>query len=260
VSKSNSASSKHLFLGLAVLSLLSLVTLTYLFWLFISPRVNEISHALAFICYQSLRVFYLLIGFGILMILATSYLEKNFLILGQVIRLTIQFLFPVTVWLGRLFGITKERVRESYVHVNNIFVKTRSKRYKAKDILILLPHCLQRTDCTIRITNDINHCAQCGRCDIAALLDLSRKYGVGMVIATGGTLARKLIVERRPKFILAVACQRDLVSGIQDAFPIPSYGVLNLRPEGPCQNTRVVVEQIEEALLAVLDRDVHTIS
>lgn len=73
-----------------------------------------------------------------------------------------------------------------------------------------------------------------------------------MFIATGGTLARKIIIENKPNFIIAVACQRDLVEGIQEVFPIPVYGVLNQRPEGPCVNTRVDVSKIEKALQNIL--------
>jgi uncharacterized protein len=245
---------KGLFLSLAVLSLLLLMGVTsFIWWFAFLPRPHNLSDIVAVTILWGLRIFYVLIVMGIAMILATAWFERNFLVFGKVIRLTIQVLFPVTVILGRILGITRERIRESFVQVNNVFVKTRGDRYKPEEILVLLPHCLQHSGCDIRITNNIELCRQCGRCDIGGLLELSRRYKVTMAIATGGTLARKLIVERRPKFILAVACQRDLVSGIQDAFPIPSYGVLNLRPEGPCVNTRAPLDELEAALKAVLE-------
>jgi len=61
-------------------------------------------------------------------------------------------------------------------------------------------------------------------------------------------VARKIIVENRPKLVIAVACQRDLVSGIQEVFPIPTYGILNERPFGPCFNTTVDYKKIEYAI------------
>ena len=69
-----------------------------------------------------------------------------------------------------------------------------------------------------------------------------------MAVATGGTLARKLIVERRPHFILAVACERDLTSGIRDSYPLPVIGVLNHRPNGPCFNTHIMMDEVEQVL------------
>ncbi|WP_242864780.1 DUF116 domain-containing protein [Youngiibacter fragilis] len=48
--------------------------------------------------------------------------------------------------------------------------------------------------------------------------------------------------------IIAVACERDLSSGIQDTYPLPVYGILNKRPKGPCLDTLVPLKQVEKAL------------
>ncbi|MHB8709580.1 MAG: DUF116 domain-containing protein, partial [Desulfuromonadales bacterium] len=83
---------------------------------------------------------------------------------------------------------------------------------------------------------------------ISGLAGLAERHGIPMAVATGGTLARKIIVERRPRFILAVACERDLTSGIRDAYPLPVIGVLNSRPHGPCFNTEIILDEVEQAL------------
>ena len=243
---------KGLFLFLSSLSLVLMMMLTTLLWWFISPRLHEISNVLAFITLYSLRIFFAIIISGILLVILTCYTERNFLITKFAVRLSIIFLFPVAVILGKMFGIKKDKIRDSFVYVNNSFVKALKKKFKAKEVLILLPHCLQHVDCKIRITTNIQNCVNCGRCDIGDLKNLANKYKTHIAIATGGTLARRIIVNIRPKFIIAVACQRDLVDGIQDVFPIPVYGVLNDRPEGPCINTRVVVQKLELALQKVL--------
>ena len=48
-----------------------------------------------------------------------------------------------------------------------------------------------------------------------------------------------MIIEKRPKLVVAVACEGDLTSGIKDCYPLPVIGVLNDRPFGPCFNTHV---------------------
>jgi hypothetical protein len=83
-------------------------------------------------------------------------------------------------------------------------------------------------------------------------VELSEKYQVGLAVATGGTLARRIVVERRPHLIIAVACERDLSSGIQDSYPLPVFGVVNERPHGPCYDTMVDLEKVEEALKTFL--------
>jgi hypothetical protein len=163
------------------------------------------------------------------------------------IRFAIVFLFPINVLIGRCLGFKKDRIRESFTQVNNSFLKTH-KQHKPDDVLILLPHCLQNVDCNSRITNNINNCINCGNCPILELKTLSEEYKVKIAIATGGTLARKIIVQTKPKCIIAVACQRDLVDGLIDVFPIPAYAVLNDRPEGPCVNTKVDILKIEDFL------------
>ncbi|MBC7075448.1 MAG: DUF116 domain-containing protein, partial [Syntrophomonadaceae bacterium] len=51
-----------------------------------------------------------------------------------------------------------------------------------------------------------------------------------------------------PRGVVAVACERDLSAGIHDMGVLPVIGVLNCRPNGPCINTDVDVEAVEEAL------------
>ena len=80
------------------------------------------------------------------------------------------------------------------------------------------------------------------------LLNLRDKYGVRLAIATGGTIARRIVVQTRPRCIIAVACERDLTSGIQDSYPLPVFGVLNQRPHGPCVDTLVPMNALEDAV------------
>ena len=61
-------------------------------------------------------------------------------------------------------------------------------------------------------------------------------------------MSRVRRTKAEPTCILAVACERDLTSGIQDVFPLPVIGVLNERPNGPCFNTRADMGKIEEAI------------
>ncbi len=156
--------------------------------------------------------------------------------------------FPVLVGLARLLGIPKERLERSFIAVNNQLVLRSGRRAPAERLLILLPHCLQVDSCSIRITGDIHNCRGCGRCPIAGLVEIGERHGVHLSVATGGTIARRIIVDLRPHVIVAVACERDLTSGIQDAYPLPVYGILNRRPEGPCRNTLVDLADVEAAV------------
>ncbi len=162
--------------------------------------------------------------------------------------LVIRILLPVISLMAKPFGISKDRVRQSFIEINNELVKVEAPKVKPEEILLLLPHCLQFHECEVRITGNVFNCKRCGRCKIKDLVELARITGVQISIATGGTLARKIVVEKRPKVIIGVACERDLSSGIQDTYPIPVYGILNRRPNGPCFDTDVDLQRVRGAL------------
>lgn len=167
---------------------------------------------------------------------------------GKTRGLAVKLFLPVSEILGRLLGIDQQKVRQSFIQVNNDITLQNHRKYAPEEILVLLPHCIQWHDCPHRVSSDIRRCRQCGKCDVGSLIQLTERYGAHLAIATGGTIARRIVVEKRPRMILAVACERDLASGIQDTHPLPVYGILNERPFGPCIDTKVSLSQLEAAL------------
>lgn len=166
----------------------------------------------------------------------------------------LRFIYVNTVNLSRLLGLDKNKIRSVFAELNNKLMLLSNIHVDAKDILVLVPHCLQKSSCPHKITNRIDNCKRCGLCDIDKLITLKETYNVELFVATGGTLARKIIKETKPKVIIAVACERDLSSGILDVKSIPVMGVLNERPEGPCVNTRVNVKKVEETIQYFISR------
>jgi len=247
---------KFLFLFLSSVSLILTMVITTLLWWFISPRLHEINSYLALVVLSALRVFYLIVIYGIIILYLACYNQYSYKFIFKLIRFVIIFLFPVNVFVGRCIGISRDRIRESFVKVNNSFLDLSTISLLPDKILILLPHCLQNYNCTYRITNDIRHCNECKQCIIYVFKELIEKYRIQVVIATGGTLARKVIIDLRPYLIIAVACQRDLVDGILDAYPIPVFGILNERPNGPCVNTTVDINQIDNFLENICVREI----
>ncbi len=160
--------------------------------------------------------------------------------------LVLKGLYPLLMFAGSFLKDRKEGFQRLVVSLNNRLV--RSEGVRTKKILILLPHCLQIQDCDVRITNDIHNCKRCGRCGIRDLIGISDDLGLKLFVATGGTLARRIIKELRPEAIVAVACERDLSSGIVDSYPMPVLGIPNERPFGPCLNTLVNADRVREAV------------
>lgn len=249
---SNTPPRKRVFVALMGVTCFFIVGVIYLFWWVPTKGLANIHPDLP-------RMAGLLFGalsgvalFGTLLLILTTALGKDILFTRFMRGVVIKFLLPVIEFIGTTVGISKDTIRQSFVAMNNSLVSSQRLKVRPDRILILLPHCLQLFDCEIKVTGDINKCIRCGRCDIKGLAELAEKYRIDISVATGGTLARKVIIEKRPKLVVAVACERDLTSGIKDCYPLPVIGVLNDRPFGPCFNTSVDVEKIEEALRSVL--------
>lgn len=178
--------------------------------------------------------------------------------LAPFIRLVLEFFYPLSLRLGPLVGIGKEQVQTSFVAVNNALAKAGAGQVRPGDALLLVPHCLQRTDCAHRITVDAGNCRRCGRCQVGEVVALARRHGIRLAVATGGGMARKLIHDLRPEAVIAVACERDLISGLLETYPLPVYGIVNERPHGYCVNTGVSLERIEAALELFLSASRNT--
>lgn len=251
--ETTAAPRKRLFIALMGLTCVVLVALIFLAWWVPSRGLANIHPDLPRII--GLVVLALsgiaILGTGLLVL--TTALGKDIFFTRFMRLVVIKFLLPVIEFVGRIMGLDKDQIRQSFIAMNNSLVI--SQRYKVRPdrVLILLPHCIQLFDCEIKVTGDVNKCVMCGRCDIKGLVEIGRKYGIDISVATGGTLARKVIVEKRPKLVLAVACERDLTSGIKDCYPLPVIGILNLRPHGPCFNTVVDAAAIDAALQQVLE-------
>lgn len=160
----------------------------------------------------------------------------------------VNLLFPIVTYIASMLKISKDEMRRVYIKLNNEYIYSGKYNFNAEDIIILIPHCVQNNSCKLKITNDIDNCNRCGLCSVKDLVELKDKQNVKVFVATGGTLARKIIVDNKPKAVIAVACERDLTSGVQDVSKIPVLGVFNKRPNGPCFNTGVDIEDVENAI------------
>jgi len=246
-------SKKSIFIILSILSLAVLILSSFLLWYLIQPRITSFPKYVALGLKLALGIFIFGVSGGLFLIVLSAMTEKDFLIPYGKKQITIKVLFPINLFLAKIFGWSKEKVRESFVEVNNSLFLAQKKRIKNDRVLVLLPQCLQKFDCTYKVTSDIHNCDRCGMCLINDIIGLKEKYGLSLAIATGGTLARKVVVEKKPTVVVAVACDRDLTSGIQDVFPIPVYGILNQRPFGPCVNTKVDMKRLENVIRFILN-------
>ena len=243
---------KRIFIGLLVFTCLILFFLIFLLWYVPLVGLKNIHPSLPLIFTLALAVLVFLMISGGLLLIFTILWRRDILFSHKLRGIVAKVLFPFMILMGKLVGVSKERVQQSFIELNNHLVRSNQHRTRPNRLLVLLPHCIQDFDCQIKITGNIKNCKGCGKCEIKDLIELSDQYQVKIAVATGGTLARRIIVENRPEAIVAVACELDLTSGIQDSYPIPVLGILNERPNGPCFNTKVDIQKVKNAILYFL--------
>lgn len=122
----------------------------------------------------------------------------------------------------------RDWVENASVKVYNTLALARSRKVSGGELLVLIPRCLAKET-------------------LEGVLSVAGKYSIPVFVATRGQLARRVIRERRPRAVVAVACERDMVSGLHDvAGKIPVLGLTLTLPKGPCKDTRVDLDQLEE--------------
>ncbi|MBW6513974.1 MAG: DUF116 domain-containing protein [Candidatus Syntrophosphaera sp.] len=229
---------------------ISLIILSAIYFGFLSHALQKpgLTRTQTFI-YSPLLVILLFLVATWVVTLMSTHLKIRPRWLQQLSKwMLVHVFYPLSKALAFITLSHKGVLIESFLNFNNETVLTDQQDIHNSNILVLLPHCLQKDDCTVRITTDIINCEECGGCDIATIKKLVETQKVDAAVATGGSLARKLIADKDPDVIVAVACHRDLVDGVRDAWSFPVYAILNERPKGPCHETRVSLASIEFAI------------
>lgn len=239
---------KRLFIGLAAGTSVLLCTILLLSWIVPTlgfAGIHPLLPALAGLLFGAALLFVLWMGSGLAFY---AYTGRKIPGSGLLWRVAVRQLLPITEMVARACRIPVSAVRCSFIKVNNELLLSRGLTCAPHELLLLLPHCIQASRCTSRLTYRVDNCTRCGRCPMRDLLALRDAWGIKLAVAVGGTIARRIVVQEKPKIIVAVACDRDLAAGIQDTCPLPVFGVLNERPHGPCLDTLVDTVRLEEAV------------
>ncbi len=230
----NAATGKRIFLGVLLLTIIFAGCIGFFFWYMMSPRLAQFHPFL-----PPIFGFFLLALWGIMAlwfsVMVLSILtEKDFFMRLGGKEFSITFLVPIVLRFGLRLGISRDRMGNSFVKVSNTLIRTKAKKVKPDKLLILLPRCLKKSI-------------------IDKITTFSRELHIPVYVVPGGEKARKAVSEVKPMAIIGVACERDLLSGIQDVITkIPVIGIPNMRPEDPCKNTIIDIDEFERAVQTFL--------
>src|SRR5256712_2997445 len=146
----------------------------------------------------------LLSFYGCMLALPEGWLER-----GPYLRL-----MSLTSYVSRAFG-KRDWVEHAAIDVYNALAERRRRKVGKGELLVLIPRCLSKQA-------------------LDGVLAIAGRYEVPVFVATRGQLARRVIRERRPRAVVAVACERGMMTGLRDvAGPPPGAGVPTRLPHGP---------------------------
>lgn len=221
---------KAIFIAFSFAVLLFLLLGLLLFWYLSLPRLEEFGNGIARLVGIGLLTFAVAGSFWYILQVLSSIFKVRLISASVVKRIPLRIFFPAAVKLAKIFGISRDKIGNSFVKFHNDLMYATKTGKNSKRFLLLLPRCLSG-----ETRKQIN--------------ELCNKYECKAFTAFGGDEARKIIREQRPCAVIGVACERDLLSGIQDTAPkIPVLGLPNKRPEGPCKNTFVDIKELEELI------------
>jgi hypothetical protein len=224
------------FFVLAAASTFALAVLIALLWYLVKPRFEQFNPSLPGVIQWSLVL--LAIISVLLAVVECVFVVRmgKSIVPYKTMEKFILSVLPKAVWLGGKLGISRDRVGNSFIKVHNLVTRSYAQRLRAERLLILLPRCLKREA-------------------RGKIIDAAGGKDTKVLTVAGGEEAREAIRQYRPHFILAIACERDLMSGIRDvAEKIPLLAIPNRRPEGPCKNTEFSLDELEAALRFIAER------
>ncbi|HUF27640.1 MAG TPA: DUF116 domain-containing protein [Gemmatimonadaceae bacterium] len=194
----------------------------------LAPRLAVLAPWLPVALYVAITGSLLLWGLWLALLVA-SYLTSRPLLPERLAERGLMLMTMPLAWrVGELFGAGRDWTGHATVKVYDRLAEARSRKVSANELLILIPRCLSRAA-------------------LDGVLDIARRYNVSAFVATRGQLARRVIRERRPKAVVAVACERDMVSGLHDvAGRVPVLGLTMSLPNGPCKDASIDLAKMEE--------------
>lgn len=197
----------------------------------LAPRLGELHAAVPRIAWLTLAIgtglvlcWWLLLGASF--VLNRPLLPARLAERGLFLRV-MAFTSRIASWFGR-----RDWVENAAVKVYNALALLRVRRVGHGELLLLVPRCLSRAT-------------------LDRVLEAAGRHEVPVFVATRGQLARRVIRERRPRAVVAVACERDMVTGLHDvAGRVPVLGLTMTLPAGPCKDAELDHETLERYMAA----------
>ena len=176
-----------------------------------------------------------------LLVIITPVLLLIAMILGLILMISDRTLFPrfsytiLTVLfqparsLLILLKIDPLILNEILIALINSFTRDEYSHSPKERRMLFLPQCLRSLECPAKTSVEEGiECLECGRCEIADIVDFCRGLGIRVYIVPGGGFVRRIIRSRMPDAVAGVACPIELYDMMRSLVRagVPAQGVI----------------------------------
>ena len=193
----------------------------------LAPRIAQLAPGSPTILWISLGITTGVAWVWYLLTVVSHYVKVNLLPERLLERGPFLRLMNLTSFVARPFG-QRDRVEHAGIDAYNAYALRRGRKFGRGELLVLIPRCLSKET-------------------LDGVLGIAGRYDVPVFVATRGQLARRAIRERRPRAVVAVACERDMTTGLRDvAGKLPVLGLTMRLPNGPCKDAVVDLKVMDD--------------
>jgi len=231
----NFSAAPGLFFRFAALTIAAVTAAVALLLYLVGPRLGGLWRPLPTGLWVLLGALTAVQGVYLSVLVASFYGGRNLLPERLLERGPYLQLMSYTSLLARGFR-KRDWVEHSAIDVYNTLAERRGRKVGKGELLVLIPRCLSKQA-------------------LDGVLEVAGRYEVPVFVATRGQLARRVIRERRPRAVVAVACERDMMTGLRDvAGKLPVLGLTMQLPNGPCRDASIDLEQMEKWVQGLVGR------
>ena len=173
-------------------------------------------------------------GWGALILCLIAVMVKSPMLASPWMSRWLTMQEPFMAFCAQPFGLSRDRIGSSCIALTNRLTRLRLHHQHVDRPLMLLPRCLSRA------------------C-VAEIRELAEGWNCPVVQVGTNAVARQKVREFKPNAVIAVACERDLVSGLYDfGHRMPIMVIANRRPKGPCLEATIDNDQLTSILEDIL--------
>lgn len=190
-------------------------------------------------------------GINLLLLVLSYYFGKRLFLFPKLQPKLLYLIIKPIIMVTASFSLGHKIILSFFNFTNKLVLLFPKEEDSNRIPLLLLPRCLQNSECNHKVIANVDNCIKCGKCDLAPLIALKDKYKIEVFVAGGGGEAKKKLLEEHPSIVIAVACVDELILNSTAVLKYPVVAFSNEAGDAPCKNTTADVAVIEEYIAQV---------